>query len=117
TARGEVRRGQADRVADRSQPFLVPLGRDDLAVRPVEPDEAALDAERAAGLLDRDSLQRVEVELGPHAASDLRDEPLALDGVRERLGRPRAFERERGLRDERAKRPELVDPERTTLGR
>jgi hypothetical protein len=96
----------------------VPLRHDRALARGLRrPDEAALHAERSAGLLDRDALQRVEIELRADAPPDLRDEPLTLERLGERRRRARPLERQRRLGDERADRRELLRREGPVLGR
>ena len=76
----------------------MPLRRDGHRALPfAEAQEAAVDADRDAGLLHRHAEDGVEVELRANLAADRGDEPLPLERLGERVGGARPVERERGL--------------------
>ena len=94
---------------DRRNTVGIPLGADrHLIPGEAEPDEAAADVERAAGLGDRDFEHRVEIELRAHLARDPGDDPLPLERLGKLLGRAETVERERPLAGERLEQRELV---------
>ena len=65
----------------------MPFGGDRHRARPfAEAQEAPVDSDGDAGLLDRHAEDGVEVELGANLAADRGDEPLALERLGERVG-------------------------------
>ena len=92
----------------------MPLGCDVPSVS--EPDQAAVDFERRAGLADGDVEELVDLELGADARGDVGDETLPLQRVGERDARAGTVERERGLRREPLHQRELVGLERARPG-
>ena len=113
---GDRERGRA--VADRLGACREPFGDDrHRLTRLAQPDEAAVHGEGGADLRDGDLEERLDVELRPHPRADARHEPLALERLRERGGRLRPLERERGVARERLHERDLLGGERPPLAR
>ena len=103
---------------DRDEALRMPFGDDRHRPRPVaEPQEAPVDSDRDAGLLHRHAKNRVEVELGTNLAADRGDEPLAFEGLGERVGRACAVERKRCFGRKRLQERELVTVEHLRCAR
>jgi hypothetical protein len=99
-AGGEVHGRQVrSLVAHRLDPGRVPLCEHGHRLPALaESDEAPRHAaDHLGGLLDGDLEDGVEVELGAHAAPDLRDQPLALERGVQGFARPCPAEREGGF--------------------
>ena len=62
-----------------------------------EPDQTPVHRQREARFLDGDAQQLVDVQLGPDARGDPRDETLALERFGQTGGRAGAVERERRI--------------------
>ena len=101
---------------DRGERSDMPLSAGDVGLRP-EPDEAALNAELAARLLDGDPKHLVDVQLRPDARRDACDESLTLQRLREIERRTRAVERSRALTRELLQRIQLIRRESPPLRR
>ena len=89
---GEVGHAELPHALDRRERSDVPLSTGDVGLRP-EPDEAALNAELAARLLDGDPKHLVDVQLRPDTRRDPCDEALTLQRLCEIERRTRPVER------------------------
>ena len=102
TARFET--GETPPGLDWLQAGLLPLRRRDVAVR-AETDQAAVHRERAAGLLDGDPQQLVDVQLRANASRDPGNEPFPVERLRQAGSRARPIEGKRILARDRCNSP------------
>ena len=112
----EVDVREAARVAERVLARLGPLGQDRLRLaRLSEADEAPRRVQRATGTLHRGAEQILELVPGAHVEGDPRDEPLALQHLRELLRGLDPRQRQPRLEGERLHQRELFLPEEAWL--